>query len=276
MDWSYTSMPTTARCTWASLSARQHHISRSDIHCVYCPYKRLDVCLAGYDWIRKRRRLYWSCDWAPVNSLARLTFRCCRHTFSQLNQLAILEPSSTANFHCRHTSQQYVDLATRLRQLRPAARSLSTETAKTLVQAFISSRLDYCNSLRYGVAERLIPMVQSVQNAAARLITGARRQEHITTVLCKLHWLPVRQRVPFKLACIMYKSLHGQAPSTWSMMSSFSLTTWQRTASPSISQLQNMRCPTNTEQFRRQTLFCCRTQNLERSATGTATRRHQH
>jgi len=99
-----------------------------------------------------------------------------------------------------------------LRHLRPAARSLSTETAKTLVQAFISCRLDYCNSLMYGVADSLIRRMQSVQNAAARTITGARRQEHITQVLRQLHWLPVRQRVRFKLACIMYKSLSGQAP----------------------------------------------------------------
>jgi len=110
-----------------------------------------------------------------------------------------------------------------LRQLRPAARSLSTETAKTLVQAFISCRLDYCNSLMYGVADSLIRRAQLVQNAAARLITAEKRQEHITPVLRQLHWLPVRQRVQFKLACIMYKSLHGQASSTWPMMSSFSL-----------------------------------------------------
>jgi len=100
-----------------------------------------------------------------------------------------------------------------IRQLRSAARSLSTETAaKTLVQAFISCRLDYCNSLMYGVADSLIRMVHSVQNAAARLITGARRQDHITPVLRKLHWLPARQRVRLKLACTMHKSPHGQPP----------------------------------------------------------------
>ena len=66
--------------------------------------------------------------------------------------------------------------------------------------------------MTYGVADCLIRRVQSVQNAAARLITGARQQEHITPVLRQLHWLPVRQRVRFKLACVMYKSLSGQAP----------------------------------------------------------------
>jgi len=76
----------------------------------------------------------------------------------------------------------------------------------------------------YGVGDSLIRRAQSVQNAAARLITGARRQEHITPVLRQLHWLPVRQRVRFKLACIMYKSLSGQAPQYLAMMSCFLLT----------------------------------------------------
>jgi len=60
-----------------------------------------------------------------------------------------------------------------LRQLRPHTRSLTTEAAKTLVQAFISCCLDYCNSLLYGVTDNVMRRVQSLQNAAARLITGA-------------------------------------------------------------------------------------------------------
>ena len=59
----------------------------------------------------------------------------------------------------------------------------------------------------------LMQNVQSVQNAAARLITGTRRCEHIIPVLPKLHWLPVRQRVEFKLACLVHQSLSEQTPS---------------------------------------------------------------
>ena len=51
-----------------------------------------------------------------------------------------------------------------------------------LVQAFISYRLDYCNSLFYGITEDLMSRLQSVQNAAARLVSGARRYDHITPV----------------------------------------------------------------------------------------------
>jgi len=59
----------------------------------------------------------------------------------------------------------------------------------------------------------VLQKVQSVQNAAARLITGTRRCERITPVLQKLRWLPVRRRVEFKLACLIHQSLAGQTPS---------------------------------------------------------------
>ena len=54
--------------------------------------------------------------------------------------------------------------------------------------------------------------VQLVQNAAARLLTGARRRDHISPVLRRQHWLPVRMRIDFKLACLVHLSLAGQAP----------------------------------------------------------------
>jgi len=51
--------------------------------------------------------------------------------------------------------------------------------------------------------------LQSVQNAAARLVTGTRRSDHISPVLRQLHWLPVRQRVYFKVATFVHQSLSG-------------------------------------------------------------------
>jgi len=99
-----------------------------------------------------------------------------------------------------------------LRQIRPALQSLTRDAAKTLVQAFISSRLDYCNSVCCGIADKLLQRLQSVQNAAARLVTRTGRREHISPVLRELHWLPVRRRLDFKLATLMFKSLHGCAP----------------------------------------------------------------
>ena len=55
--------------------------------------------------------------------------------------------------------------------------------------------------------------LQSVQNAAVRLVTGARRCDHITPTLRLLHWLPVRQRVLLEIAVLVFQCLTGQAPS---------------------------------------------------------------
>jgi len=99
-----------------------------------------------------------------------------------------------------------------LRQLRPVTGSLSADAAKTLVQAFISSRLDYSNALLDGITDGLMHRLQSVQNAAARLITGTPHHDHISPILRQLHWLPVRHRVTFKIAVLVFLCLTGQAP----------------------------------------------------------------
>jgi len=91
-------------------------------------------------------------------------------------------------------------------------RSLSDDVKKTSVQSFVTCRLDYCNALLYSISGGLIQRLQSVQNAAARLVTGASRRDHITPVLRQLHWLPVKQRIDFNLAVLVYKSFQGLAP----------------------------------------------------------------
>jgi len=80
--------------------------------------------------------------------------------------------------------------------------------------AFSHVRLDYCNSLFHSmsIAECLMSWLQSVQNAATRLVSGARCYDHITPVLQELHWLPVRRRLDFKMATLVYLSLSGMAP----------------------------------------------------------------
>ena len=90
--------------------------------------------------------------------------------------------------------------------------TLTPNAVKTLIHAFITSRLDYCNSLLLGVTDQQLKRLQSVQNAVARLVTGARRSDHITPVLQSLHWLPVRQRVHYKIAMLVHKCLNGRAP----------------------------------------------------------------
>ena len=81
-----------------------------------------------------------------------------------------------------------------LRNIARIRNCLSQDHAETLVHAFISSKLDYCNDLLYGLPKSVIDKLQYAQNCAARLVIRTRSSEHITQVLRRLHWLPVRQR----------------------------------------------------------------------------------
>ncbi len=89
---------------------------------------------------------------------------------------------------------------------------INTEAAKALVYAYITSKLDYCNSLLYGLPDFLISKLQYVQNTAARIITKTLKYDHITEVLAELHWLRVPQRHVFKIALLTFKCLNGLAP----------------------------------------------------------------
>ena len=78
--------------------------------------------------------------------------------------------------------------------------------------ALIHNRLDYGNSVLVGLPVYLTRRLQSVLNAAARLIYRLQRSDHITDALVTLHWLRVPERVTFKIAVLAYKALHGHGP----------------------------------------------------------------
>ena len=72
--------------------------------------------------------------------------------------------------------------------------------------------MDFCNSLLFGAQKRDIVKLQSVQNAAARIIAGLKKRDHITETLRDLHWLPVEERIVFKINLITFKTLNGSGP----------------------------------------------------------------
>ena len=74
------------------------------------------------------------------------------------------------------------------------------------------SRLDFCNALYQGLPQYQLDRLQRVQNSAARLITCVRRHEHISDVRMQLHWLPVKQRVCYKVLWLTFLAAHGKAP----------------------------------------------------------------
>ena len=99
-----------------------------------------------------------------------------------------------------------------LRQIRSVRRSRTCTTLLTLVHALVVTKVDYCSSVLSGISGQLLQRLQSVFNAAARLIFSARKSEHITPLLRELHWLKVPERIQFRLCVLAYRYLNGAAP----------------------------------------------------------------
>jgi len=100
-----------------------------------------------------------------------------------------------------------------LKCLRKLKHILTFKDLEIVIHALISSQLDYCNALNGGINQSSISRLQFVQNAAARFLTGTKKREHITPIIvASLHWLPVKQRIDFKVLTYVYKALNGLAP----------------------------------------------------------------
>jgi len=86
---------------------------------------------------------------------------------------------------------------------------LSVNSTKALVHAFVTCRLDNCNSLLYGLPNYLVHRLQLAQNCAARLILCGRKYDRVSPLLKQMHWLPVEQRIIFKILLLTFKALNN-------------------------------------------------------------------
>ena len=92
-------------------------------------------------------------------------------------------------------------------------RYLTPEATKSLVHAFIMSRMDYGNTLLAGLPLEYLKKLQRIQNIAARIITFTPRRDHITPILKQLHWLPIKGRIEFKILLHVFRCINGTAVS---------------------------------------------------------------
>ena len=95
-----------------------------------------------------------------------------------------------------------------LRRIGKIRSYLDRSTCARVVHSLVTSRIDYNNSLLTGLPTVLIKRLQILQNHAARLVTQTRLRQHITPVLRSLHWLPISQRIVYKILTITYKCVH--------------------------------------------------------------------
>ena len=123
---------------------------------------------------------------------------------------AMLDQHLTMKAHVRKTCQSAMIAIRKIGQIRD---HLDQRTTEMLIHAFVTSRLDTCNALLCGLPESEVNKVQRVQNIAARIVVKARKHEHITPILSRLHWLPIHQRIRFKILLLVYKIVNSAAPS---------------------------------------------------------------
>ena len=100
-----------------------------------------------------------------------------------------------------------------LRRLASIRRFLTSTATATLVSAFVLSRIDYCDSLLFGSTHDVTSHLQRIQNYAARVILRLPKSSSITIHLESLHWLPVKVRSTYKIACLCYHCHSSTAPS---------------------------------------------------------------
>ena len=111
-----------------------------------------------------------------------------------------------------HISKTVSSCFASMRQIRSIRRSVGRPVLRTLVSALVLTRLDYGCATLVGLPSSSLDRLQSVVNAAARLVLSARKFDHVTPLLRDLHWLRVPERITFRLAVLVYRCLHGLAP----------------------------------------------------------------
>ena len=130
---------------------------------------------------------------------------------------------------------------------------LTNDASVSVANGFVSSRLDYCNSLR-SLSKFNLHRLQSIKNSAARIVTNLSKYTQITLVLRKFHWLSIQFRSEFKLATLMYKFFHTSFPKYFAPHLSTYCTNYNTRRSQSVANFLNVpkfqpTTPTSTEQF---------------------------
>jgi len=110
-----------------------------------------------------------------------------------------------------HVSRTMSSFFATLRQLHSICRSTSQAVLLSLVVSLVLSCLDYGNATLAGLPGNQLDKLQSVMNAAARLVCSAQKYEHITPLLHDLHWLRVPEQIEFKLSVLVFRCLHSTA-----------------------------------------------------------------
>ena len=162
-----------------------------------------------------------------IPNLAPMAISGCQIPFSQsVRNLGFyfdetLSTDAHIEYLCRILSCQ-------LRRIGKIRSFLSIDAANKLAVSLILSRLDYCNSLLAGIPDNKLNKLKRIQRHSARLVLPKSRHASATALPRTLHWLPVKPRIQYKIACLCFQCIH------------------QNSAPPYISDLLYPYCPSRT------------------------------
>ena len=111
-----------------------------------------------------------------------------------------------------HIMQKCKNAMLSIYKIRNLRRYLSLDACQVLIHSLVFLHLDYCNSLLYGLPECVIGKLQRVQNIAVKLVLNLGKSDSPQLTMFRLHWLPIRFRLDYKIALLMYKCYKGEAP----------------------------------------------------------------
>ena len=148
----------------------------------------------------------------------------------------------------KHVINIYQTVYFELKRISPIRRFLTEDAAKTCYL------LDYCNCLLMGTPSSVIQPLQKIQNFAARLVLLAPRHQPSTTLLEKLHWLPISERIKYKVACMCFNAISGSGPVYLCEMPHVYTPSRTLRSSSDIRLLEIQQCKRKTHGFR--TFFC--------------------
>ena len=132
--------------------------------------------------------------------------------------MCIRDRLNSVSAHCTLSMENFISQTAKscyyqLRRISSVRKYLSVEATVKLVTSLILSRLDYCNSLLSGLPASSVHSLRRIQNCAARLILRKRRTGNVIPLFQLLHWLPIQQRIPYKINTLCYKCITDTAPS---------------------------------------------------------------
>ena len=147
----------------------------------------------------------------PLESLQIRVGTSVIHPVVEIKSLGVILDSAM-------TMEQHISSVTssawcQLRRISWVRHKITRTVAETLVNALVTNKIDYCNSLLAQLPQKACKKLQRLQNAAAKTICKLRKFDHVTPSLKQLHWLPIKVRSNYKVLVLTYKSLHGKAPS---------------------------------------------------------------